>query len=160
MEELSITLEETTDSETIRLVHNIIYHYNSAVGRSDYQPLTLLLKNAEGAVVGGLLGKTEWGWLCVGCLAIQDAWRNRGYGTKLLDMAEAEARARGCHDAFLDTFSFQARPFYERLGYAVFGVLESFTEHTRYFLRKRLGSQEAKPGATETRTPPSPTARA
>jgi GNAT superfamily N-acetyltransferase len=139
MEELVISNEEAADATRRELVANIIYDYNRSVARSDYRPLTLLLKDTEGRVVGGLLGKTEWGWLHVGTLAIREEYRNQGYGTKLLALAEQEAVERGCHDVFLDTFSFQAPWFYEKRGYAVFGVLENFTEHTRYFLRKRLG---------------------
>jgi GNAT superfamily N-acetyltransferase len=138
MQELSITPEENPDAAAASLVRNMIYQHNRSVGKSDYQPLTLLLRNAVGEVVGGLLGKTEWGWLHVDAVAIREEWRGRGYGTKLLAMAEAEWRARGCHDVYLDTFSFQARPFYERPGYEVFGVLENFTQHTKYFLRKKL----------------------
>lgn len=65
--------------------------------------------------------------------------RGRGLGRHLMEMAEQEGRRLGCHGAYLDTFSFQARPFYERCGYEVFGVLERFPdEHQRYFMRKRL----------------------
>jgi len=138
MEDLAILLEEKREPESARLVENIINDYNCSVMKCDYRPLTLLLRNAEGEVVGGLLGQTEWGWLLVKTLAVQERRRGRGYWTKLLAMAEAEARARGCHDVYLDTFSFQARPFYEKRGYTVFGVLEDFSEHTRYFLRKKL----------------------
>jgi GNAT superfamily N-acetyltransferase len=138
MEQLSITFEENPSPESIQLVKSIIYHYNGSVMKSDYRPLTLLLKDAQGEVVGGLLGQTEWGWLFVTTLAVHERHRGQGYGTKLLATAEAEARARGCHDVYLDTFSFQARPFYEMRGYEVFGILENFTEHTRYFMRKKL----------------------
>jgi iron complex outermembrane receptor protein len=51
----------------------------------------------------------------------------------------AIGRKRGCHSAYLDTFSFQAKPFYERCGYEVFGVLEDFPKgHQRFFMRKSL----------------------
>jgi GNAT superfamily N-acetyltransferase len=138
VDELVIAVEEKPDANSVEQVREIIYQYNSSVMKSDYQPLTILLRNAQGEVVGGLLAQTEWGWLFVKTLAIEDGRRGRGYGTKLLAMAEEEARARGCHDAYLDTFSFQARPFYERRGYRVFGELENFTAHTRYFMRKEL----------------------
>jgi hypothetical protein len=53
--------------------------------------------------------------------------------------AELYAVERGCTDAFLDTFSFQARPFYEKLGYHVFGTLENYpTGHQHYFMTKQL----------------------
>ena len=57
----------------------------------------------------------------------------------MMKLAEEEAIRRGCVGAWLDTHSFQARPFYEKLGYTVFGVLENFPPgHTRYYLRKSL----------------------
>ena len=47
--------------------------------------------------------------------------------------------ARGCRYAHLDTFSYQARPFYDRLGYRLFGELENYPPgHSRFFLRKQL----------------------
>jgi len=56
-----------------------------------------------------------------------------------ITIAEREAIARGCGSAFLDTFSFQALPFYVSLGYKVFGELADYPlGHRRYFLRKSL----------------------
>jgi ribosomal protein S18 acetylase RimI-like enzyme len=54
-----------------------------------------------------------------------------------MNEAEAEAIHRGCRGAWLDTFSFQARGFYERLGYSIFGTIENFPPgHRRFFLKK------------------------
>src|ERR1043165_5571392 len=47
-----------------------------------------------------------------------------GYGRRLLQTLEQEARAQQCHAAILDTYSFQAPEFYQRLGYEVFGVID------------------------------------
>jgi hypothetical protein len=58
---------------------------------------------------------------------------------KLTKRAELYALERGCTDAFLDTFSFQARPFYEKLGYRVFGTLENHPAgYQHYFMTKQL----------------------
>jgi len=47
------------------------------------------------------------------------------------------AMRRGCSGAWLDAFSFQARGFYEKLGYAVFGSIEDYPPgHSRFFLKK------------------------
>src|SRR6266851_4251369 len=94
---LAISNEAEADATSRELVANIIYDFNRSVARSDYRPLTLLLKDTEGQVVGGLLGKTEWGWLHVGTLAIREEYRNQGYGSKLLALAEQVAVERGCH---------------------------------------------------------------
>jgi len=65
--------------------------------------------------------------------------RSRGLGAELLRRAEVEARARGCVGAHLDTYGFQARGFYEKQGYAVFGALPDCPPgHARFFLSKRL----------------------
>jgi hypothetical protein len=52
---------------------------------------------------------------------------------------ETAARGRGCVAAHLDTFSFQALPFYLGLGYRHFGTLDSYPPgETRHFLWKPL----------------------
>jgi GNAT superfamily N-acetyltransferase len=86
-----------------------------------------------------VLAKAGRGWLHVGQLWVHTGLRGRGYGRQLMEAAEAEGRRLGCHSAYLDTFSFQARPFYEGCGYEVFGVLDRFPdEHQRFFMRKGL----------------------
>jgi ribosomal protein S18 acetylase RimI-like enzyme len=58
-----------------------------------------------------------------------------------MQRAEDEARRRGCRGAWLDTYSFQARGFYERIGYEVFGVIDDFPPgHSRLFLRKTFSA--------------------
>jgi GNAT superfamily N-acetyltransferase len=53
--------------------------------------------------------------------------------------AEEIALDRGCIGVWLDTFAFQARGFYEKLGYSLFGQLDDHPrESARYFLKKRL----------------------
>lgn len=116
-------------------------HNLHVTGRDDYRPINLVLRDQEGRVVGGLLGATYWDWLYVDTLALSDAARNQGWGSRLLAMAEQEALARGCHHVYLDTFSFQALPFYQKQGYQVFGTLNRFPgDQKRYFLQKELRS--------------------
>jgi GNAT superfamily N-acetyltransferase len=52
--------------------------------------------------------------------------------------AEEEGRRRGCTAVWLDTFEFQARPFYEKLGYSNFGTLDYPAGFKRFFLQKAL----------------------
>ena len=69
--------------------------------------------------------------------------RGKGHARKLLESAETYAMERGCIGAHLETFSFQARPLYEKLGYEVFGEIRDYPPgHTFYFMRKRLGAEE------------------
>jgi GNAT superfamily N-acetyltransferase len=106
------------------------------LGPSDSRPLAVFAR-AGGEIQGGLSGATGRGLLHVDLLWVQPERRKEGLGSKLLLAAEAEARARGCNGVWLDTFDFQARPFYERHGYAVFGELGGFANgHARFFMSK------------------------
>jgi GNAT superfamily N-acetyltransferase len=81
--------------------------------------------------------------LFVELLFVPDSLRGRGVGTDLMKRAESEALARGCHSAWLDTFEFQARGFYERLGYTCFGELSDYPAGAkRYFMKKALRASQ------------------
>jgi ribosomal protein S18 acetylase RimI-like enzyme len=103
----------------------------------DLHRFALTLRDADGALAGGLSGVMYWDWLFVAALWVDESQRGRGAGSALLAAAEAHAAAAGCHSVWLDTF--QASGFYEKLGYSVFGRLEAYPEgQTRSFLRKSL----------------------
>lgn len=105
----------------------------------DPRPLAMLIRSESGEVTGGLWSRTAWGWLFVELLFIPEDRRGAGLGARLMRRAEAEAWNRGCRQAWLDTFSFQARGFYEKLGYRVFGSLDDYPAgHSRFFLTKAL----------------------
>ncbi len=94
---------------------------------------------ATNAVLGGLYGSDGYGWAFVRLLVVPAGHRGRGLGTRLMQEAEAIARARGYVGIWLDTFEFQARPFYEKLGFELFGMLEGGDGAVpRYFLKKRF----------------------
>ncbi|MFA7339208.1 MAG: GNAT family N-acetyltransferase [Candidatus Obscuribacterales bacterium] len=131
------------DADHVSEVTRILNDNNQ---RHGYQwaslPLSVVLKDAQGKIVGGLIGSTNWGWLHVDLLSVDASLRGSGYGTKLLEVAEDIARQRGCSFAYLDTFSFQAQGFYEKHGYQVWGNLEEFPPGaSRIFLKKSLSNE-------------------
>jgi GNAT superfamily N-acetyltransferase len=102
-----------------------------------WRPFAIFLRD-EARIVAGLAGETYCGWLFVKYLWVSDGLRRRGVGRELMARAELCAREHGCHSAWLDTFSFQARGFYQKLGYEEFGRLDCPPDHHRHFMRKRL----------------------
>jgi GNAT superfamily N-acetyltransferase len=120
----------------------------SQTGLSDYRPLVVSIHDESGDVIGGLWGRTSYGWLFVRLLFVPESLRGRSLGSELMSRAESEAIARGCHSAWLDTFEFQARGFYERLGYSCFAELGDYPPgFSRYFMKKVLSNtahQEAR----------------
>jgi GNAT superfamily N-acetyltransferase len=124
------------------------------VGLRDWRPVTLALRTPEGALVGGLYGATMWGWLEIDGLWVVLEARGRGCGRRLVHAAEAVARQRGCRGVRLGTFDFQARAFYERLGYVVFGELPGFPAgHTHYELWKALPPEAPSNDGSTTGSP-------
>jgi GNAT superfamily N-acetyltransferase len=117
-----------------------IHNYNNQqAGDSQDKKLCFVLYAPDQEIVGGLIGETYWGWLYINLLFVKDELRGRGYGHRLLTIAEDEARRGGAKNAYLDTFSFQAPDFYKQHGYQVFGELKDFPPgHQRYFLTKQL----------------------
>mgnify|MGYP001488358637 CR=1 FL=1 len=112
------------------------------VGHRDWQPVNLALRSDDGSIVGGLYGATMWSWLMIDGLWVAPALRRLGHGRSLLLAAESTAIARGCQGSWLGTFDFQARAFYERMGYSVFAELPGFPpRHTHYHLRKLFHEQ-------------------
>ena len=113
------------------------------VGPHGYKPLRLMVfRDNEHTPCGGILGFCYAAWVHVLMVYLPDDLRGQGVGTRLMDRIEAEARARGCIGAWLDTFDWQARPFYEKRGYRVFGELtDAPPGHSRFFLMKRLDGE-------------------
>jgi len=112
----------------------------------DHEAVCLSVRDEDGAIVGGLYGATMWGWLMIDGLWVDGRLRGHGYGSRLLARAEALAFGRGCKGAWLGTFDFQAREFYERHGYTVFAELADFPAgHTHFHLKKDLPTVPGPP---------------
>ena len=129
---------EVSEAEEAAVVRGLLAFNEAWIGPSNDQPVRFVARDETG-VVGGLLGHTKWSWLYVAKLWVDERGRGQGIGTQLLAAAEELARTRGCTDAYLDTFEYQARPFYEKLGYQLFGTLDGYPPGFRqFYLRKRL----------------------
>jgi GNAT superfamily N-acetyltransferase len=136
----SITLTAAPTAEDLATIGDNLAAFNdSDVGPSDRQPLAALLHDDTGHIVGGLSGYTAWGWLYIQWLWLHESRRGHGWATRLLTAAETEARHRGCHAAWIDTFNPIALNTYQRAGYTTFGTLPDFPKgRTRTFLQKAL----------------------
>ena len=127
------------------LDRNIFENSFSKIGRYRYEPLVLILRDSDQEALGGLHGQTGLGWLYIDVLWVTEEICGKGYGTRLLKAAEAEAGKRGCHSAYLYTYSFQQPEFYMKLGYEIFGQLDDFPQgHVKYFMRRSLGTENVR----------------
>jgi ribosomal protein S18 acetylase RimI-like enzyme len=140
MDEYQIVYVDKPEESAWGIIGRGISNYNEQqTGDQNFQRLCFVLHAPDQEIVGGVMGETYWDWFHLDLLWVKDELRGRGYGHRLLTLAEQEARQRGAKNAYLDTFSFQAPNFYKQHGYQVFGELEDFPPgHQRYFLTKKL----------------------
>jgi GNAT superfamily N-acetyltransferase len=120
------------------LGNNILEHLGKVkLGQS----IKIFLRNPAGEITGGVLADCFGGWVYISLLWVEKSLRNMGYGTKLMQLVESEGVLLGCTHAHVDTFSYEARPFYEKLGYTLFATLDDYPPgYKKYFLKKQLAS--------------------
>lgn len=140
MTELSFSVETAPAERDVEaLVQGLTEHALPVTGTPGFQPLNVFVRDGDGTLVAGAHGQVNWNWLHIGLFWVATERRHQGLGSRLLAAIETSALERGCSQAHLDTFSYQARPFYERHGYRLFATLENYpTGQQRYFLRKAL----------------------
>ncbi len=151
LKDLRFSLADEPEPEVRQSIHREIRAFNDAVSRnhravraSGSQPLEITIRDEQHRLLGGLIGDTYWEWLDIDDLWIHESLRGRGHGRRLMIMAETKALERGCSRAFVQTFSFQARGFYEQMGYRVVGRLDDYPPgETFFWMRKELSPPDS-----------------
>ncbi|MCF6437019.1 GNAT family N-acetyltransferase [Pseudoalteromonas sp. MMG022] len=99
----------------------------------------ITVQNVQGDIIGGLQASVIWSYCLLELLWLSEHTRGLGIGSTLMQHLEEFARSKGLHQIRTETLDFQAKPFYEKLGYQEYGVLEDTPPgHTSYFLAKKL----------------------
>ncbi len=122
------------------ILDTLIEHNTRSAGPARWVPLAIVLRSpGETTVQGGLWGACYYDWCFIELLAVPEPARGQGLGRRLMAEAEAFARSYGAVGIWLDTFSFQARGFYEKLGFKAFGEIDGYPAgHKRFFMQRRF----------------------
>jgi GNAT superfamily N-acetyltransferase len=136
---LEITIPKRPRPQNAKAIVRAIDNFNIRVtGDYDLTAVAIYLRQGRRRR-GGLLGYTWGGWLTITYLWIDAPLRGRDFGMRLMRKAESEARRLRCPRIMVATHSFQARPFYEKLGFHVTATLADYpVGHAQYYLMKRL----------------------
>ena len=132
-----------TTPELERL-NETITNYNIIVvpdlPRAMLHRLDFIAKSDTGELLGDIQAmRVNWGILEIELLLVFERYRHQGIASTLLHYVEQIARNHACHIAHLDTFDFQAKDFYLKQGYTIFGRLENAPKgHCRYYMKKEL----------------------
>ena len=137
----TMQITDATKAEQDYIDYNLILFNHTQVSFEKEPPFLSVnrcIKEGE-EVIGGILTQIYWNVLYIDILWVKEEFRNKGYASALVKDAESIAIKMGCRMSHLDTFDFQAKGLYEKLGYTVFGVLEDCPEgHKQYYMSKKL----------------------
>lgn len=135
----TVQVEKTYAKARKAILKGLVAYNRSQIGRRKWKNIAITIRNDAGDIVGGVTGEAWADWLFIQLLWLDEVHRGQDLASRAMDAVEDEARAFGAKHAYLDTFSFQARPFYEKRGYRVFGTLENYPDaHSRYWMTKSL----------------------
>jgi GNAT superfamily N-acetyltransferase len=137
---LSLDFIAEPNEADVRDIYTAVRSFNQRVtGIPKGTSFAVMLRDEAGSMQGAVSGSLWANSLHINVLWVSDSLRGQGSGTQLMRAAEEHARNWGARLSYVETLSFQARPFYERLGYEVFGELPEIADGvTLYFLRKSL----------------------
>jgi GNAT superfamily N-acetyltransferase len=141
MTEAKIIVTDAPDDADIKIIQDGLKAYNTEkTGYDDYKPLAVFVTDPKTAkVVGGLYGGSSMGQLRIDRFFLPEDRRRDRIGTRVLKMAEEEARRRGCSRVSLNTLEIQAPGFYQKQGYMMAARLECDPPGvTRYLMTKKL----------------------
>jgi len=121
----------------IPLIAGLKEHKYEHMGPEDTLPLSVVARDEDNKIIGGVSGRTIYKNFLIGIVWVDKETRGTGLGRKLMELAEVEAKKRGCLVAQLDTLSYQAPDFYQKLGFDIVGTVPGFSgSPERYFLLK------------------------
>ncbi|WP_246024147.1 GNAT family N-acetyltransferase [Azospirillum ramasamyi] len=141
IQSFTLSVTDTPAPADLAGIFDGLRDYNEAsLGRPyDRRDLVAVARDADGALKGGLVGYTNWEWLYVDLLWVDESTRGSGLGGRILAAAEQEARLRGCRWSRLYTYDFQAPGFYPKQGYSVWAEMEGYPPgHRQIWFRKDL----------------------
>jgi GNAT superfamily N-acetyltransferase len=123
MSEPVVKVTDTIEPSAREVIRQGLHDFNVAQsGVDDRREIAVLVEDPQThQTLGGLLGRTSRGMLLIDVFFLPEQLRGTGLGSRVLELAEEEARRRGCTRAVLMTLTFQAPAFYEKRGYQAFG---------------------------------------
>ena len=140
---MKLILTDKIDQKSYDRIVELLVEYNLSktkqFEKEINKPIEIIARNEQNEIIGGLYGRSLWGTLEIKTFVVKTENRNEGIGRKLIEEAEKEAKIRNCRFISLDTFSFQAPVFYEKLGFEKIGTETDFPKgFEKYYYRKKI----------------------
>jgi GNAT superfamily N-acetyltransferase len=134
---LRISFEPHNDGPKPFVINGVDNYNIATTGLPAYYPVQYYLRSGDDEVLGGLIGLIWGEWLHISYVWVAEPARGGGHARAMVTAAEEYAKTRGCRGSYLETFSFQARPLYEKLGYELVGEIVDFPPGHKFFFMKK-----------------------
>lgn len=134
---------DCVDNDEVYICDKLVEYNLSQVPKTqeiEFRNINKKVVDEYGNIIAGCLAKMYcWNVIYIDILWVDEKYRKCGFGKRLLGEIEKLAIEEHCSLIHLDTFDFQAKDFYIKHGYEIFGILEDCPEnHCRYYLKKKL----------------------
>lgn len=104
--------------------------------RDDYM---IVARDDNNNLVGSVSYTTQLGCAMINVVVVSDSVRGLGVGSELMERVFEHSKSLGCTFALVNTYSFQAAPFYQKVGFKPIFEVPGFTGgHSKIFLRKEF----------------------
>jgi ribosomal protein S18 acetylase RimI-like enzyme len=135
----TVLFNENGDESEAQYIRDQLKEFNNSVVGDDNHKQIYIIAKKDDQIIGGIIGGTYWGWLYIDRFWVQENYRNRGLGKRLLEKMENEGRKRNCRYVHLDTHDFQAVGFYKKQGYDIKCEIDDLPKgHKKYLMIKQL----------------------
>lgn len=140
---MNTQVKDTIDQKSYDIISELLFEYNLSktidLQNESNKPIEIIIRDENNKIIGGLYGRSIWGTLEINKCVVIPENRKEGIGRKLIIEAEKEAKKRCCRFISLNTFSFQAPEFYEKLGFEKIGTETDFPQgFEKYYYRKKI----------------------
>jgi len=140
LNELIIESVSPAQAQAVQELVTELEAYNqSQLGNSNKKPITSIIRQPNGKLVGGIFAFLSYGWCTIELLWIDEQYRDNNLATKIMKQIEQFAINEGVTRFKVETGSFQALDFYKKQGFEVYAELEDYPlGHTNYYCRKLI----------------------
>ncbi|AIO19581.1 putative acetyltransferase [Candidatus Izimaplasma bacterium HR1] len=126
---LNLEIIESKDKD------ELLYKSQKSIKTSDL----IVLAKEDGTIIGGVHGEITSDRIDISLLVVIENFRGKKIGKKLMELIEEKATEKGVAYVALETCEFQAKQFYEKLGYRLVATLKDYPKgYEEYIFAKEL----------------------
>lgn len=145
MAKYRVAIEPHPDSQDIQAIRDGLSAYNLRYVPEflelPHDDIAIFVRDEHNRVQGGLVAEVDWGMMYVDLVWLSENLRGQGYGKQLIHTIEQTTLELGLQHLYLMTTEFQALPFYQHLGYELFGTLQNRPQSYDYYYLRKMNIQ-------------------